>query len=241
MKMSSEVKDLFEAFSHFQSEVKDVIRDCESLNYKYAKLEQLVKMRETFNKFGLSFTQLIGDCSQGYVEVENLVMHKSGQYFSKVTKLACGSVPVNKYGKESMSVAQHIGSVITYARKYSLLGLAGVAQENDDDDAALPEGTTQTFYKSSNRAASVEVPTKQSSLEEEAKRVSLHIKLCHLIEKYSISADKINEWKDYFKVSDTGSLNVGQLTAIIKKVEEFYSGNTKSVVSESNGNAATLN
>lgn len=227
MKMSPEVKEVFEAFSQFQAEVKDVIRDSQSLNYKYAKLEQIVKIRETMSKFGLSFTQLLGDCSAGFVELESVVMHKSGQYFSKLMKLAIGSVPVgSKSGKETMSLVQHIGSAITFARKYSLLALAGMAQE--DDDAALPEDSVQHFNNNRYFGESKDssgYTHRAFNVEKSIEKEKSFAKLNHLIEKYGILSEKVNEWKSYFKVNELKDMSVEQLKSIIKKVESHYENN----------------
>lgn len=131
MEMSIETKELFEAFSAFQGEVRDVVRDTKSHQGKYAKLEQVVgETRVLMSKFGLAFTQLCGKISNGVVEIENVVMHKSGQYFSSVMEMPIGEFPRN------LSQSQHIGLVISYGRRYGLLAMLGLAQE--DNDAQIP-------------------------------------------------------------------------------------------------------
>lgn len=57
--------------------------------------------------------------------VETIFMHESGERFSNRIYL--------KVGKPDM---QGYGSAITYARRYGLMGLAGIAPEDDDGNAA---------------------------------------------------------------------------------------------------------
>lgn len=57
--------------------------------------------------------------------VETIFMHESGERFSNKIYL--------KVGKPDM---QGYGSAITYARRYGLMGLAGIAPEDDDGNAA---------------------------------------------------------------------------------------------------------
>jgi hypothetical protein len=217
MKMSPEVKELFEAFSQFQGEVKDVVRDTVSLKGKYAKLDQVVQMRELFSKFGLSFTQMVGDCSNECIEIENLVMHKSGQFFSKVMKMSIGDIPLNKEGKPTMSVVQHIGSAISYARRYGLLALAGLAQE--DNDGALPENSTQKSNRPFSQVPPIPFQKKEVSTE-------MINQLKSLISAYKISEERVNEWKNHFKVSSLESLSKDQASAIIQKINEKMAAET---------------
>jgi hypothetical protein len=42
------------------------------------------------------------------------------------------TIPVSKTGNQTITKAQAIGSVITYARRYSLTSILGIAQADDD-------------------------------------------------------------------------------------------------------------
>jgi hypothetical protein len=59
------------------------------------------------------------------VHVTTLLSHTSGQWMQ-----SCVSSPIGK------ADSQGVGSAITYLRRYSLAAVAGVAQEDDDGNAA---------------------------------------------------------------------------------------------------------
>jgi hypothetical protein len=82
-------------------------------------------IREPLTKNGLSVVQLLRSM-QGGVEVETILLHTSGEQIS-----ATFSIPASK------ADAQGFGSAATYARRYSLMALVGVAPEEDDGNAAV--------------------------------------------------------------------------------------------------------
>lgn len=82
--------------------------------------------RDELTSNGLSVVQLVCDAPEGYVGLETILVHSSGQSLS---------------GRFSMPVkdpknAQAVGSAITYARRYALMALVGIAPEDDDGNAA---------------------------------------------------------------------------------------------------------
>jgi hypothetical protein len=60
-----------------------------------------------------------------YVEVETMLMHKSGEYIAEVLRMP--------FGQNS---AQAIGSALTYCRRYSLGSILNLAADDDDGNAA---------------------------------------------------------------------------------------------------------
>jgi hypothetical protein len=64
------------------------------------------------------------------VVVETVLMHKSGQWL-------CGGLSI----KPVKDDPQGIGSAITYARRYSLQAVAGIAADDDDGEAAMGRDT----------------------------------------------------------------------------------------------------
>lgn len=94
-------------------------------NRKYADLASVWNtIREPLTNNGLSVVQLLRSV-QGGVEVETILLHSSGESISDVF-----SVPASK------ADAQGYGSAATYARRYSLMAMVGVAPEEDDGNAA---------------------------------------------------------------------------------------------------------
>jgi hypothetical protein len=67
----------------------------------------------------------------GLASVETLMTHSSGEWISNIC-----SAPVSKQD------AQGVGSAITYLRRYSLASFAGIAQEDDDANAAVGQRQT---------------------------------------------------------------------------------------------------
>mgnify|MGYP002622990543 CR=1 FL=1 len=97
--------------------------------YKYAKLENIItEVKPHLTEQGISFVQLPtregNDCG-----VTTILMHKSGE-FIKCTFLMPGSQNLSPQG---------FGSLLTYARRYSLAALTGIGQEDDDAKQAQDE------------------------------------------------------------------------------------------------------
>lgn len=128
MKSSEQINELATALAAAQGEMENASKSSENPHFrsKYADLAEVINcVRPVFSKHGLSFTQLVG-YEQGIVSVETVLMHKSGQWVSGTI-----SAPVSKQD------AQGVGSATTYCRRYGLAGMAGLAQEDDDANAAV--------------------------------------------------------------------------------------------------------
>jgi len=95
------------------------------------------------------------DSAEGIVSVFGLLMHSSGQYIdSKISLQAKDQSP------------QSIGSAITYARRYQLTSMLGIAPAADDDDgqAAQDKNSGNTAEKTHSKptpAKTAEVPPEQ--------------------------------------------------------------------------------
>ena len=93
---------------------------------KYADLKSVVEaVMPAFLNNGFAVTQPNGADELGDY-VETILMHDSGFSFKSKVYL--------RLGKQDM---QGYGSATTYARRYGLLGMAGVAPEDDDANAAV--------------------------------------------------------------------------------------------------------
>lgn len=130
IKMSTEVKDLFEALANAQAEFEHVdkgstvnmeLKSGRKVNYSYAELCDVQDaLKEPFKKHGLMYSQFPLTID-GKTYLETLIGHKSGQWMS-------GSMPLDIAGKSP----QDIGGLITYFRRYALSAAAGVTQSDDD-------------------------------------------------------------------------------------------------------------
>lgn len=122
---SESIMKLAEALSKAQGEFGHVKKD--SLNpffkSKYADLASILEaVRPALAKHGLSHVQLAGANAEGDAVVSTYLLHSSGEFISGEL-----SLPVTK------ADAQGFGSALTYARRYGLQAILGVAAEDDDD------------------------------------------------------------------------------------------------------------
>ncbi len=119
--------ELFAALAAAQGEIENASKNAANPHFrsKYADLAEVLNtIRPVFSKHGLSLIQ-----SPAYdgalAHVTTVLAHASGGYIT--TTASC--VPAK-------SDAQGIGSATTYLRRYSAAAVAGIAQEDDDGNAA---------------------------------------------------------------------------------------------------------
>lgn len=92
---------------------------------KYADLDSVQDAcMPQLNAAGIAVIQQVGSAN-GMVTVRTLLAHSSGEWVAGTT-----AVPASRQD------AQGYGGAITYARRYGLSGMAGVATEEDDDGNA---------------------------------------------------------------------------------------------------------
>lgn len=211
MKMSAEVNEVFAAFSAFQHEVTDVKRDTAALKHKYATLDQVLHVsRQLLASHGLGVTQLIGNCSGEHVEIETIILHKSGQFFSTKMMFAMGKIPLNSSGRESINMAQFVGLNISYARRYGLLAILGMTQE--DNDAEIPQQKVQQKTYAQRPQHSQEIDVRKLSI------AQLH----GLIKQYEVPVDKIDKIKEHYSVKDLNDLNEMQAKSVVNKLRTTF-------------------
>lgn len=128
MKTSEAINDLAAALAQAQGEIKGAIKDSANPFFKssYADLASVWEaIRAPFSENGLSVIQATEPTDGEEVIVTTRVMHASGQWYEFTT-----TIPVSK------ADAQGYGSALTYARRYGLAAATGVAQIDDDGNAA---------------------------------------------------------------------------------------------------------
>jgi hypothetical protein len=101
------------------------------LKNKYADLGSVIEAgRHVLPKHGLAVTQLVSGGAQfdqpGAIEVETILMHKSGQWVSSTISLPVGE-------ERGKSQAQVAGSIISYLRRYAYASILGIYAEEDTD------------------------------------------------------------------------------------------------------------
>lgn len=118
---------LFAALSAAQGEIENASKNAANPHFKsrYADLAEVLNtVRPTFSKHGLSVIQST-EFDGALVSVTTTIAHADGGYVT--AKASC--VPAK-------TDAQGVGSATTYLRRYSLASCAGIAQEDDDGNAA---------------------------------------------------------------------------------------------------------
>lgn len=126
METSETRAELFKAFANFKKKLKQPLKDANNpfFKSKYVPLENVVQVvDEAMIDTGLSYIQEIEDLEEGYLRVDTIVLHESGEYMViKGSKV-----------KPVKNDPQSAGSATTYARRYSLSTAFGIASDPDDD------------------------------------------------------------------------------------------------------------
>ena len=129
MQSSEQINELASALSKAQGEITGALKDSANPFFKsrYADLASCWDAaRGPLSKHGLSVTQFPAAIDDFKTEVLiTRLMHSSGQWLQSSMLLKC---------KDDTSQAQ--GSSITYARRYAFAAVVGVAQIDDDGNAA---------------------------------------------------------------------------------------------------------
>ncbi len=199
MQKSETIGKLATALSKLQGEIENVHKDKKGYGYMYADLASILEItRPLCAKYELAVSQL---CSSMHFDqaqtdkviIETVLMHSSGEYLS-----SCLAMPI---AGVKGSQAQATGSVISYARRYALAALLGIAQTDND---APP-----SKEKEQHQAA-------QNELDAHAKvyeQLMIMIKENHLEEK-------VVGWLEYFKVYSLHELPISDLQKLIAKIQE---------------------
>jgi hypothetical protein len=125
MDRSPEIADLAKALVKAQGMLEDAGKDAVNPHFKsrYADLASVrAALRVPLSSNGLAYMQLLTATEAG-ANIQTILMHEGGQY---VSETLC--VPVTAH------TAQALGSAFTYGRRYSLMGMLGIAASEDDDD-----------------------------------------------------------------------------------------------------------
>jgi hypothetical protein len=124
--MDSDNSPLFTALVAFQRNMENVAKDKTAntgkFGYKYADIAGVIEaIKEPLAAQGLCYLQVLTHID-GKPALTTTLAHESGSYIS-------GTVPL----MGDLSDPQKFGGIVTYYRRYQLLGILGLA--TDDDDA----------------------------------------------------------------------------------------------------------
>ena len=129
MKTSDQLAKLSKALVTALGAVTGVTKDSKNPHFKndYASLEAVTEMaRPILAANGLCVVQSPGALDGGRIPVTTRIIHESGEWIEGEIV-----IPLSK------ADAQGAGSAVTYARRYALMAMLGVAPVDDDGEGAV--------------------------------------------------------------------------------------------------------
>lgn len=133
MNHSEQINEIAAALSKAQAVISGAVKDKTNPHFRsdYADLASVWEAcRKPLTDNGLSVAQTAAT-DEGRVCVTTLLMHASGQWISDTLAM-----------RPTKDDPQGVGSCITYARRYALAAMVGVAPEDDDGNAASAKPTS---------------------------------------------------------------------------------------------------
>jgi hypothetical protein len=127
LRASDQINELAAALAKAQGQMRNALKGAENPHFRsrYADLADVWDaVREPLAANGIAVVQ-VPSYADGRLTVETMLMHTSGQWIAGAL-----SAPVSK------ADPQGVGSATTYLRRYALASMAGVAQDDDDAQAA---------------------------------------------------------------------------------------------------------
>lgn len=204
MQTSETINELATALSKAQGEITGALKDSANpfFKSKYADLASCWDAcRGPLSKQGLSVVQGM-DVSDGHLYLITRLLHMSGQWISSTT-------PVTPKD----DTPQGMGSALTYARRYALTAMVGVAQVDDDGNAASSRSNGHEIHSPKGDMGK-QVPPDQAMATATAMRgileldVDEHIKQLKVLDKH----DVLNRDPDLY-VAASGELSTKERSA----------------------------
>lgn len=173
MYQSESINELAAALSAAQTELRNAIKDADNPYFKskYVDLAGLWDtIRGPLTSQGLAVSQTTTTSAEGHPVIVTTLMHKSGQWIK-------GELMMRPVKNDP----QAVGSAITYARRYALQSIIGVAAEEDDD---------------ANRASGREVKKgKEQQLETAVDKPAVDQKAKQLLDNCKTLEELADAWK----------------------------------------------
>lgn len=125
---SESINEIAAALAKAQGEVEGATKDSANPAFKskYADLASVYHAcRTALASNAIAVVQLPGSVTAEGLELTTILTHSSGQWFRTTSVIPMGKRDAHGYG-----------SALTYGRRYCLSAMVGVAQEDDDGNAA---------------------------------------------------------------------------------------------------------
>lgn len=122
---------LFQSLRLAQEEITNPKKDTKGHNYQYAQLDQVLAIiKPILSRHGLGIMQTpSGKIEEGCLTLKTVIFHESGQHLVEQFQ-----IPI----PQGRNITQDFGSCLSYARRYSILSLFSLAQEDDDGKGSAP-------------------------------------------------------------------------------------------------------
>jgi len=120
------------ALAKFQSEHYAAGRDGKGNYGTYTTLAGALAAVQPACSYGLAHTQTIQPISDDLMVLRTTLLHESGESITSDLPL-----PIRQEGGRGNAM-QALGSTLTYARRYGLLAIYGLAGDDDDGETAAP-------------------------------------------------------------------------------------------------------
>lgn len=162
IEMTSEISDLACALSLAQGQMTSAERSRENshLKSKYATLDSVWDaIRKPLSDQGLSVIQSPAEIDGGMLRLMTILLHKSGQRLWDTFIMPIAQV-----------TPQGVGSAITYARRYTLMAIVGIAPDDDDAEAAQPAPAKQQNQYPAPVSAPPELTEAEKAAQTESRR-----------------------------------------------------------------------
>lgn len=152
MKTSESIKEIAAALAKAQAKIKGAEKDADNpfFNSSYATLASVWEAcREQITANGLSVVQGTENGDSESVKVVTRLLHSSGEWIESEISVKPMKMKVDRADTEKQVTPQSVGSALTYARRYALAAMVGVAPEDDDGNAASqPKGQANQLPQS---------------------------------------------------------------------------------------------
>lgn len=131
---SEEIGELAAALAAAQARFTFAVKDSTAVmgtagKRKYADLQSVLEaIRDGLTANGLAVIQAPMPADNG-IKLRTTLAHKSGQWMASELCLP----------QDRMGGVQGMGSALTYARRYALAAMVGIAQDDDDGETAMAE------------------------------------------------------------------------------------------------------
>lgn len=186
------------SLSKAQGSLKAAVKDATNphLKSKYANIASVWEScREALTANEIAVIQRPIPVEQAEVRIETVLIHSSGEWISGTIRIPA-----------QQATPQGFGSAITYARRYALMAMVGIAPDDDDDGEAAMNRNGKAQPKQSNSASLLQKAIEDFSKIDSLPHLANHWAKHQAEYRDDLQAQKIVEAKDKRKAEIAATL-----------------------------------